>query len=165
MKNIIILIALVFGVTTAKAQYTSAVAPLSGSEWSPSTGWTMKYYTAGDDTASGADVIRMGAVMNGKYDVVISLTATRVSGTIGAGSIAYIRTSADGVNWRTICEAAAVSYKDTQTVANAASGTYTWQFTANEVGSKYIEVYYDQSTGTSPVVAPVAKIYYRKSED
>lgn len=149
MKNIVlvtILIAL-FGVT-AKAQYVAAVPTLTGVGWGSTT---MNYYTSGDDTATNTDVIRMGKVMNGKYDVNIKLTYTKVSGTVGG--TAYVRTSPDGTNWTNI---------DSVTIADATT-TYVWSLTADEVNSKYVEVYYSQS-GTA-VSAPVATLYYRKSED
>lgn len=155
------MIALAFN--TAQAQYTaSAEIPSANKGWAANS-MTMKYYTAGDDTASGADVIRMGAILNMNYDVVIKVVMTRVSGTIGAGSVLYARGSADGVNWVTLSEGETKAYRDTNTVANAASGTYVFQFDA--VGFKYVEVYYDQSTGTSPIVAPVATIYYRRHNE
>lgn len=160
MKQIIILIALVFGVTTTKAQYTKAVAAISGGGWNHVNGWTMPFYTSGDDTATNTDVLRMGAIMNGKYDVVIKLVSTKVSGTVGGS--AYIRTSPDGTNWNTICQGETKTYKDSVTLADATT-TYVWQFSADEINAKYLEVYYSQS-GTC-VTAPVSTLYYRKSEE
>lgn len=149
---------LMLGVFAANAQYTSSVPAISNGGWGTVT---LPYYTAGDDTATtGGDVIRMGIIMNGKYDVSLKLVATKVSGTLAGTAI--IRVSNDGTNWRTINEAAAVTYKDTVTVGDETT-TATWSFTAAEVNAKYIEVNYT-TTGTN-VSAPVSTLYYRKSED
>lgn len=158
MKNIVLVTILValFGVT-AKAQYTAAVPTLSGVLWGSTT---MNYYTSGDDTATNTDIIRMGKIMNGKYDVQIKLTYTKVSGTVD-GWI-YVRTSPDGSNWITISEGETKTYKDSVDIADATT-TVVLSYTADEVNAKYIEIVYSQS-GTA-VAAPVATLYYRKSED
>lgn len=158
MKHIALVTVFValFGVI-AKAQYTASVPTLSGVKWGSTT---MDYYTSGDDTATNTDVIRMGKIMNGKYDVQIKLVYTKVSGTVGGS--AYVRVSPDGTNWVTICEGETKSYKDSVTIADATT-TVVWSFNADEVNAKYIEVYYSQS-GTA-VSAPVSTLYYRKSEE
>jgi hypothetical protein len=157
MKHIVLVILVALFGVTAKAQYTSAVGVLSGTKWGPKT---MQYYTSGDDTATNTDIIRMGAIMNDKYDVNIKLTYTKVSGTVD-GWI-YVRSSPDGTNWVTISEGETKSYKDSVDIADATT-TIVLSYTADEINGKYIEVVYSQS-GTA-VSAPVATLYYRKSED
>lgn len=144
---------LCFAVTASRAQYTRAV-PVAGSEWKS---FTLPYYTPGDDTATNADVIRMGAIMNAKYDVQLKLTYTKVSGTVAGNT--YVRVSPNGTNWINLAEGQSISYKDSTALANATTSV-VWSFNAGEVNAKYIEVYYDQSgTGVS---APVTTLYYRK---
>lgn len=156
MKKIIILALCLLGGITSNAQYTSAVPGVTDNAWHSVT---LPFYTAGDDTATNTDVIRMGIIMNNKYDVELKVVDTKVSGTV-AGTL-WVRSSPDGVNWKTLCEGQTLSYKDSITKSNATT-TYLFSFTADEVNGKYIEVY-DNATGTS-VSAPVTTLYYRKSE-
>lgn len=157
MKQIIILILVVFGVTNANAQYTAAVAPLTGSKWGTKV---LPYYTAGDDTATNTDIIRMGVIMNDKYDVVLKCTYTKVSGTVDG--FIYVRASADGSNWQTISEGQTKTYKDSADIADATT-TVTFSYNADEVNGKYLELVYSQA-GTA-VAAPITTLYYRKSEN
>ncbi len=161
MKNIILILALVVLGVNAKAQYTTSVPAVTDNAWHSIT---LPYYTAGDDTASGADVIRMGIIMNNAYDINIVTTVTKASGTIDVASALYVRSSPNGTNWNDICQAATVPYKDTFFMANATT-TASWSYNANEVNGKYVEVYYNQATGTNPVTAPVTTLYYRKRKD
>jgi len=161
MKNLIVLISIMTALAfNATAQYTSsAEVPYPNKGWAQNS-FTMKYYTSGDDTATNTDTIRMGAIMNGKYDVNIKLTYTKVSDTVDG--VAYVRSSPDGTNWFTVSEGQTKSYKDTADLADATT-TIILSYTADEINGKYVEVYYVQnSTGVS---APVATIYYRKSEE
>lgn len=160
MKNLLVILLFAIGFSmTASAQYTASVPIASGPEWQT---YALPYYTAGDDTASGADVIRMGTIMNDKYDVNIKVVVTKISGTIATTSSIQVRASPDGVNWYNLGEAGTKSYKDTVFMANATT-TAVFSFTGDEINAKYIEVYYDQTTGTSPLTAPVATLYFRKS--
>lgn len=156
MKKLMVLIALVLSVNTY-AQYTAAIPAVSDKAWHS---YTLPYYTAGDDTATNADVIRMGAIMNGRYDVYLKLVYTKVSGTIGSGHV-IPRVSPDGTNWEVVSEQASTGYRDSVVTADATT-TVIWRFTAEELCGKYLEVYHNQ-VGTC-VTAPVATLYYRKRD-
>lgn len=157
MKKIIVLLLVVFGVYETNAQYTKSVGVLTGSKWGSTS---MAYYTSGDDTATNTDIIRMGVIMNDRYDVVLKCTYTKVSGTVDG--FIYVRASADGSNWQTISEGETKTYKDSADIADATT-TVTFSYNADEVNGKYIEVVYSQA-GTA-VAAPVSTIYYRKPEN
>lgn len=148
----------VLSVVSAQAQYTRAVTGTTDKAWRSTT---LQYYTSGDDTATNTDEIRMGIQLPLKYACGINLVITRVSGTIGT-SVAYVRASNDGTTWWTLSQGETKAYKDTVSVTNTASATYSFSFSADEINAKFIEVVFSQ-TGTC-VTAPVATLYYRKED-
>jgi hypothetical protein len=146
MKKIMILIALVCGVTLAQAQTWNSLP--------------MTFSVSGDDTATNADqiLLHVASGLSGKYDVNVKLTSTKVSGTVGG--TAYCQGSDDNTNWFTLKVASTVSPSVTDT-AMLANATTVYSFVYPSVPYKYFRVVYN-TTGTQ-VSAPTATIYYRKA--
>lgn len=113
---------------------------------------------AGDDTATDVDQILLTSRLDGLFDITIMLVNTKVSGTVGG--TAYIQGSVNGTAWNTLQNYPDLSVStDTATLANATTTAY-W----NIARFPYRHIRVVVSTTGTQVSAPVATLFYRKSD-
>ena len=150
MKNILILILLMFAGYVSQAQYVPQSMGV----------------TAADDTTVNADTAHVTMVQNVSigYDNVFKLTITKLTGTVAGYALLQ---GYDGNNWFTLAsstgaEIAGQYTEDTATLTNA-TASYYWKVSKDQ--ATYSKYRFSVRTSGTSTTKPTGIWYYLRRQD